>query len=70
MPRPKSNDPKRALTIRLPASIIERLGGDAKARAKVVAFVMARMKPPDTSRAKVTNPGRPKIPYGSLLKKK
>jgi hypothetical protein len=24
----------------------------------------------DTSRAKVTNPGRPKIPYGSRLKKR
>jgi hypothetical protein len=27
-------------------------------------------KPPDTSGAKVTGPGRPKVPYGSLLKKR
>lgn len=26
--------------------------------------------PPDTSGASVTAPGRPKVPYGSLLKKK
>jgi hypothetical protein len=49
MARPKSDDPKRALTIRLRSSVVARLGGDAVARARVEAMVeraIARLDAP------------------------
>jgi hypothetical protein len=45
MPRPKSEDPKRPLTIRLPASMLSQLGTDAEARSKIEAMVAASLRP-------------------------
>jgi hypothetical protein len=76
MARPKSEDPKRALTIRLRSSVLAALGGEAAARAALEAMAekVAAPKPapapvaPRVSVAVQVGPAA-RAP-GSMLKKR